>query len=157
MIRSGESDFKCSQNKPLESHAAPKAANPPTLKVQPVASELPKRWATQKMQLHIKAVKICGAEIAMLCKLKITPASQFVTAPNRSSGLLLRRSWRVAISTPIIANGAQSVNAQDNPRQPMTMMPPVFEVTKMVDNVAMANSMCEAVQTCITVGFQSRK
>ena len=141
----------------LESHAAPKAASPPTLKAQPVASELPKRWATQNMPLHIKAAKIWGAEIAILCKLKITPVSQFVIAPNWSSGLLLRRSWRVAISTPMMANGAQSVNAQDIPRQPMTMMPPVFEVTKIVENVVMANTMCETVQACITVDFQGRK
>jgi hypothetical protein len=39
----------------------------------------------------------------------------------------------------------------------MTMMPPVFEVTKIVENVVMANTMCETVQACITVDFQGRK
>ena len=53
----------------------------------------------------------------------------------------------------MIANGAQSVIAQDKPTHPMTYVPPVGEVTRMVENIAIAKSRCEAIQTLAMSNF----
>ena len=84
--------------------------------------------------------------MAVLCRPMIAPAP---SADDRSQPSSPKVRRRAAISAPMMANGAQSVSAQERPTQATKIIAPVCDVTKKVVNIAVADIMCAKIQACL--------